>query len=205
MWYKTSFFFKWLKRRVWGGTFSFPWLQDAVWMRRIVLVRRFFTCLCFVSVHLKGSWKPRVNMSGTAVLMVDLSMNSSCFSHSWLERLTYLKDYLFPFSFHLHLKFSGTPKGMWINVRSGKSIAVMSLFQRHERECHSKSAAPKYFRLRERVWILIAQLSSFVDSLLAERWQLFRSKWDLHSLSGFHWECLLKEELLIFCHNLCYI
>lgn len=64
--------------------------------------------------------KHSLDESWTAVPTADLFLNSRCLSHSWLERLAYLKDYLFPFSFHLHLKFPDTPKGMWINVRSGE-------------------------------------------------------------------------------------
>lgn len=67
-------------------------------------------------------------------------------------------------------------------------FTVITLFQRHERECHNKLSAPQYLRLWERVRILITQLSSLVASLPANRWHLLRGKCELHGVSRFHLE-----------------
>lgn len=71
---------------------------------------------------------------------------------------------------------------------SGKSITVISLFQRHERECHNRLSALKYFRLQECVRILITQLSSLVDSAPTNRRHILRDKWELRGVSRFHLE-----------------
>lgn len=118
----------------------------------------------------------------------DLFLNSYCLSHSWLKRLAYLKVYLFPFLFHLHLKFPDMPKGMRINARSGEEYYCGKFIPRHERECHNKMSAPKYFRLWERAGILISQLSSLVDSAPANWQYLLHDKCELYSITTFHLE-----------------
>lgn len=122
----------------------------------------------------------------TAMLMVDLSFNSSCLSSRWLCWLACLKDYLFPFSFHLHLKFPDMPKGMWFSVRSVEEHYSDKLFKRLERECHNKLSAPKYFRLWECVRILITSLCSPAHLCPANKWHLLQDKWELYGISSFN-------------------
>lgn len=125
-------------------------------------------CVSQLCVSKDKQLKPDgLNETKTAQLLCDLSLTSRCFFcgffQSWLDKLAFRKDYLFPFLFHLYLQFPDMPKGMWINVRSGKNFTVINLFQRHETECHNKPAALKYLILQECVRILIMQLSSLVD------------------------------------------
>lgn len=145
-------------------------------------------------------WTAGPDVSTAAALIVDLCLNSCCLSHSCFQRAAYLRDFNSSFLFHLHLKSSDMPKGTWISERRpGKSITVISLFHRHERECHNKLATQKYFRRRERVRILITQLSSLVDPVFCQK--MTSSAWQTRargSLRVSSWACFERGRGLAF-------
>lgn len=131
-----------------------------------------------VGVHMWLWLVAGYEQSTIAVLMDDLSLNSHCLSHSWLETIYSPSCFISIWNF---LTCRRECESVW---DLQKSITVISLFQRHERECHNKLSAPKYFRLEN----LITQLSSLVDSAPANSWRLLCDKWELHGVSRFHLE-----------------